>query len=171
MNETNIANDMEFFKGKEDPEAPVSEEIGNEEMAGMKLKIPKPIYDKATKCKILDVKFFKNETPEKDKNGTEYIPFFATVSYQEVANAAVEFKETYRGGRLYITPEKTSLYIGPQSAMGKMKIACVESGIMIGNNVMAWAASMKDKIATLKSDTVTWQGKKYDKNYILSIEN
>jgi hypothetical protein len=159
-----------FFKNKEDPDEPLAEELSIDEMSQMKLKVPRPLYDKLTKCKIREAKFFKNDAPEKDAKQNSYIPFFVTIEFQEIARPEIVFKETYRGGRIYTNKDQQKLYLGPASALGKIKIACIENGLPIGNSIKEWGEAMVGKTVSLKADTVMYGGKKYEKNYILSIE-
>jgi hypothetical protein len=163
---------MEFWKaGKEagaDDERVKTSEMDDEELSTMKLKVPKPIFSQATKCKITDLKFFKLDEKEKDKKGNEYTPFFITLTFVEEGKGT-EFRETYRGGRVYENAGRTSIYIGPSSALGRLKATCADFGISIGNTVKEWSKAMLGLMCTLKSETVMYQGKKYEKNYLTGI--
>jgi hypothetical protein len=117
------------------------------------------------------MKFFKVAKLEKNqKNDGEYTPFFATVTFQEIGGREVEFKENYRGGRMYDNKEKgQSTYIGALSSLGKLKAVCVDNKVSVGNSLKEWAANITGCTATMKAETVTYLGKKYDKNTVVTI--
>jgi len=167
-----VKQDAEFWKGapkKEEDEMPQTIEMDDKEMGTMKLKSPKPIFKDPTKCKIVDIKFYKLEENEVDKKGNEYIPFFATLDFEESEGEKREFKETYRGGRFYENDGKTSIYIGKISAIGKFKIVCVENDIDPGANIKTWAEAVVGKEVLVKSGIVQFAGKDYDKNFVVSF--
>ncbi|TRZ49321.1 MAG: hypothetical protein D4S01_08840 [Dehalococcoidia bacterium] len=153
----------------EEKEREITEELDESAMGAMKLKSPKPVFTTPTKCKILGAKFFKVDKTEKDSRQVDYTPFQVTVTYAPDGNDAAEFKETYRGGRLYANPNGTSIYIGPASALGRFKASCIEGGIKVGDSIKDFAISVVDVKCILKSETVMFGGKKFDKNYIQSI--
>lgn len=146
-----------------------TEEMNDSEMGSMKLKAPKPVFNEDTPCKIMEAKFFKIDKLEKDSKQVEYTPFQVTVTFAKKDNDAIEFKETYRGGRLYNDPNGTSVYIGPNSSLGRFKAVCIEGGIKVGNTVKDFAEAVKGLDCVLKSETVMFAGKKYEKNFVQSV--
>lgn len=178
-----MANDeegMDFWQapaGAKEQDKEVSEEIGDDQIGTMKLKVPKPIFNTPTKCKIVEMKFFKVDKVEKNqKNDGEYTPFFATVTFQEIGGKEVEFKENYRGGRMYVNKDdktgqvRNSTYIGPMSSLGKLKAVCVDNKINVGSTIKEWAENVKGTIATVKAESIMYLGKKYDKNTVLAVQ-
>ena len=102
--------EMEFWKNNvKKEEQAKQEEMGDDEMGGMKLKVPKPLFSTPTKCKIVEAKFFKNELQEKDSKQVEYTPFHIVLTFSEIGGKQVEFKETYRGGRLYVNTSQDGI--------------------------------------------------------------
>ena len=167
-------DNMDFWQapaGAKIEDREVSEEMGDDLTGSMKLKVPKPVFNIPTKCKVIEMKFFKVAKLEKNQNNDgEYTPFFATVSFQEVGGKEIEFRETYRGGRMYVKEDGTSsTYIGPTSSLGKFKAICVDNKLAVGNSIKEWAEAVKDTVCTMKAETVTYLGKKYDKNIVMAI--
>lgn len=169
MNEENT-NDDGFWKqtnSSKKEEQNKSTEMNDTEISGMNLKTPKPLYKQATRCKIDQVKLFKEDDKQKDSKDTMYTPFFMTVSFTGAEGE--KFDETYRGGRLYEDDGKTTVYVGPNSALGRLKKACIESRVEIGTTIKTWATSMENKEVVLQSQIVTFGGKTYEKNYVISF--
>jgi hypothetical protein len=166
--------EMEFWKEpqKVEEERDSAEEIDEKLIGEMKLKTPKPVFNTPTKCKVVELKFFKVDKIEKNqKNDGEYNPFFATLTLKEIGGKEIIFKENLRGGRIYNTPEKgMQTYIGPTSSLGKFKAICIDNKINIGNSLKEWAANIVGLICTVKAETVVYLGKKYDKNSVLAIQ-
>ena len=149
----------------------IAEEIDDDASESMKLRAPKPVFNTPTKCTLLEMKFFKvGKTEKNQKNDGEYTPFYATVTFKEIGGKETEFKESYRGGRIYAKDDgTTSTYIGPTSSLGKFKAICVDNKVSVGNSVKEWATNVKDTVCTLKAETVTYLGKKYEKNTVMAI--
>jgi hypothetical protein len=170
-----MSEDTDFFekatnKTKEAEEKTSSEMI-DDEMGSLKIKVPKPLFTSPTRCTIEEVKFYKMDTNEKNKNDdTEYTPFYVSVKFKEVGGKDREFIESYRGGRTYAKDGKITTYIGPDSAMGKLKAVCIDNKIDLGNTVKDWATGMVGKTAILKSDIVIFAGKKYEKNFVVAFD-
>lgn len=166
---------MDFWQapaGVEETDREASEEMGDELTGNMKLKVPKPVFNSPTKCKVVEMKFYKVAKTEKNKNNDgEFTPFFATVTFQEVGGKEIEFRENYRGGRMYAATgdKKASTYIGPTSSLGKLKAVCVDNKISIGNSLKEWGENIKGSTAVLKAEVVQYLGKKFDKNVVVSI--
>lgn len=168
-----MANEEDGFWEAKAPsnekEREATEELDESMMGSMKLKSPKPSFNVPTKCRITEAKFFKVDKTEKDSKQVDYTPFQITVTYVQDGNDAIEFKETYRGGRLYANPNGTSIYIGPASSLGRFKASCIEGGIKIGSSVKEFAAAVVGVKCMLKSETVMFGGKKFEKNFVQSI--
>jgi len=162
---------MDFWQQKvpaKKDEAPKMDAFLDEEAESMKLKLPKPVYEQPTKCEIVSAKFFKMQDKEKDRNGVEYTPFQLQVMYKEVDDGR-EFTETYRGGRVYIKDDKQSMYIGQKTALGRLKAVCIDNKLDIGLNISTWATNLTGKVVVLKADIVMFEGKKYDKNFVVAF--
>jgi hypothetical protein len=158
--------DMGFFKQQEEEEAPKTFEMTEDETQDMDIKQPKPFFKEPTKCDVVDAVFFKHENKETDKNGSTYTPFQITITFR-TEDSGIEFKETYRGGRVYVNEEgKTSIYIGPKSALGKVKNEMLRSKIDIGRNIKSFGDALKDKKVQMIGETISFQGDKYEKNFI-----
>lgn len=165
------AEDMETVPGKKEKDEVKSEELDMNQMEALQIKTPRPLFEQPTKCEIVDVKFSKLEDDQFDKQGQAYKGFFVTITFKDatVVNS-VPFKETYRGGRLYTKETgEVSTYIGANSALGQVKARCLESNMPIGASLKSWVEALKGKMAMLKMDEVTFQNKKYQKNFIVSI--
>lgn len=171
-----MADETDFWQvpeGAKVDEREAAEEMDAELTGSMKLKTPKPVFNTPTKCKLIDMKFFKVAKTEKNqKNDGEYTPFFATVTFKELGGKESEFKESYRGGRIYVNKEdgKNSTYIGPTSSLGRFKAICVDNHMNVGNSIKEWADMVVGATCTLKAETVTYLGKKYEKNTVMSIQ-
>lgn len=175
----NEEDGMDFWKAPAGAteERDVNEEMGDELTGSMKLKTPKPVFNTPTKCKVLEMKFFKVAKTEKNqKNDGEYTPFFATVTFKEIGGKESEFKENYRGGRMYENKDektgavRSSTYIGPTSSLGRLKAVCIDNKVSVGNSLKEWADNVKDATVTVKAETVTYLGKKFDKNTVITIQ-
>ena len=149
--------------------APASTELGEEEAGTMDINAQKPLFKTAGKVKIVAMKLFKQDEKEKDSKETLYTPFFTTMDFKEIDGEQAEFSETYRGGRLYDNDGKTKVYIGPNSALGRLKAVCVEAKIEIGTTIKTWADSVIGKEVMVQSQVVRFQGKDYEKNYVISF--
>ena len=138
----------------------------DEDLGSIQLSKEKVLFKEETKVQLKDVKLFKMEDKEKDRNDEPYTPFFITV---EFADNGKVFEETYRGGRIYEKEGKKNFYIGPNSAMGKLKTTSIESGITIGPSVKTWVEAIKNHDVIVKSQTVQFGGKDYEKNYVQKV--
>jgi hypothetical protein len=169
-----MAEEMEFFK-KAKQEEKKSIEMDEDEIDSASLKVPTPVFDKPTECEITEVKFYKSEDKAFDKNKTEYTPFMMSISFKEKDKPISQaFTITYRGGKFYNKKDKdgndyVSTYIGPLSAMGKLKASCVNSGIDPGLSLTTWKEALRGKIATLQAQKIIYEGKTYDKNVVMSL--
>lgn len=150
-------------------EAPKSTELGDEEANRMDINAQKPLFKTAGKVKIVVMKLFKQDEREKDSKDTLYTPFFTTMDFEEVGGEGAKFSETYRGGRLYDNDGVTKVYIGPNSALGRLKTVCIEAKIEIGATIKTWADSVIGKEVMVQSQVVRFQGKDYEKNYVVSF--
>lgn len=169
-----MADEQDFWQapaGAKIEEREVSEEMGDDLTGSMKLKVPKPVFNIPTKCKVVDMKFFKvDKTVKNQNNDGEYTPFYATITFQEVGGKETEFRENLRGGRIYVKDDGTSsTYIGPTSSLGRFKAICIDNKLPVGNSIKEWAACVKDTICTVKAETTTYLGKKYEKNVAMAI--
>ena len=139
----------------------------DEDLDNIKLSKEKVLYKEESKVLLKDVKLFKMEEKEKNRNdGEEYTPFFITV---EFADGNKLFEETYRGGRIYEKDGKKNFYIGPNSAMGKLKTTTINSGINVGPSVKTWIEAIKNHDVIVKAQTVQFGGKDYEKNYVQKV--
>lgn len=155
-----------FFDKKEEKDMPNTLEMSEDETTDMNIKQPKPFFKEPTKCDIIDAVFFKMENTETDKKGAEYTPFQLNVTFTTV-DSGIEFKETYRGGRIYINEEgKQSIYIGPKSALGKVKFEAMRSKLDIGRSIKSFGDALKDRQVQMIGETINYQGDKFEKNFI-----
>jgi len=138
----------------------------DDDLDSIQLSKEKVLYKEEAKVTLKDVKLFKMEDPVKDTKGVDYVPFFITV---EFADGNKMFEETYRGGRIYDNDGRKSYYIGPNSAMGKLKTTTINSGVTIGPSVKTWIEAIKNRDVIVKSQTVQFGGKDYEKNYVQRI--
>lgn len=140
----------------------------DEDLDTIQLSKEKPVYKEATQVELVGGNLFKMDEAEEDRNKEKYIPFFVTVEFNADGK---KFEETYRGGRIYEKDGKKSFYIGPNSAMGRLKTVCLESGIVIGPSVKTWMEAIKNKNVIVQAQTVMFGGKSYEKNYVTKVLN
>ena len=138
----------------------------DEDLGSIQLSKEKVLYKEEGKVQLRDVKLFKMEEQVKEMGKDPYTPFFITV---EFADNGKVFEETYRGGRIYEKEGKKNFYIGPNSAMGKLKKATIDSGVTIGPSVKTWIEAIKNHDVIVKAQTVQFGGKDYEKNYVQRI--
>jgi len=138
----------------------------DEDLGDIQLSKDKPIYKEPTAVQLVEANLFKMDDAEVDRNKESYIPFFIVVTYNKDGK---QFDETYRGGRIYEKEGKKNFYIGPTSAMGRLKAVCLESGVVIGPSVKTWIESIKNRDVIIQAQTVMFGGKSYEKNYVTKV--
>ena len=138
----------------------------DEDLGDIQLSKEKPVYKEETKVQLVEAKLFKMDEQETDRNNEKFTPFFVTVTYDHDGKS---FDETYRGGRIYEKDGKKSFYIGPNSAMGRLKTTCLESNVVIGPSVKTWIAAIKNRDVIVQAQTVMFGGKAYEKNYTIKV--
>jgi len=136
------------------------------DLGDIQLSKEKPVFKEQTQVQLVEAKLFKMDEPEEDRNKEKYIPFFVTVTYDKEGK---QFDETYRGGRIYEKEGKKNFYIGPNSAMGKLKTVCLESNVVIGPSVKTWISAIKNRDVIVQAQTVMYGGKEYEKNYVMKV--
>jgi len=166
-----MENKDDFWSNTKEVKAPIKKEENNfvpmdEDLGNIQLSKEKVLYKEDSKVQLKDIKLFKMSDKEKDRNNKLYIPFFIIVEY---ADNGKLFEETYRGGRIYEDDGKKSFYIGPNSAMGKLKTTSINSGVTIGPSVKTWIEAIKNRDVIVKSQIVQFGGKDYEKNYVQKI--
>lgn len=144
------------------------EDISDEELQTMSIKTKKPEYNIPTEATITGVTFKKDLRPGKDSKEIIYTPFNMVVSYH-VESDGSNFYETCGGGRFYTNEGVRKEYIGPTSAMGRIKALCISSKIDIGMTFPSWAKALIGKKVMLKAEPTLYAGKKGYKNMPVSF--
>lgn len=128
----------------------------------------KPVFDKMTKAKIVEVSFEKEPETKKDKRGTEYKPCvlkvaFAVEGMQEPANEFYTFS-VYKNKDSAGNDSYNAFY-GTEKSKGGALRQLVERtyGLKSSAPLDEYMAILRGKECVIKSEDTSFQGKGYKK--------